>query len=169
MFTRGQDVEQIESGNEENNDHSTLNSKSNLFCLTAKKKLTVKKIILTSFIVRPLHLRQRQLLLPQPSPFSMWLCSTCGSLRGRPRSLLFDLGGRPLRLLSLLQEVNLLGSFLASRGWPPSLLFDLGGQPLRLLSLLQEVNLWGSFFTSRDWPPSLLFDLQGWSLKLSKK
>ena len=97
---------------------------------------------------------------------SMAVSSTCGSLRGRPRSLLFDLGGRPPRLLSLLQEVNLLGSFLASRGWPPSLLFDLGGQPLRLLSLLQEVNLWSSFLTWRDWPPSFLFDLQGWPLKL---
>ena len=96
----------------------------------------------------------------------MWLCSTCSSLRGRPRSFLFDPGGRPPRLLSLLQEVNLLGSFLASRGWPPSLLFDLGGQPLRLLSLLQEVNLWSSFLTWRDWPPSFLFDLQGWPLKL---
>ena len=56
------------------------------------------------------------------SNFPMWLCSTCGSLRGRPRSLLFDPGGRPPRLLSLLQEVNLLGSFLASRDWPPCLL-----------------------------------------------
>ena len=44
--------------------------------------------------------------------FSHVTFSTCGSLRGRPRSLLFDLGGRPLRLLSLLLEVNLLGTIL---------------------------------------------------------
>ena len=38
--------------------------------------------------------------------YMMAVFSTCGSLRGRPRSLLFDPGGRPPRLLSVFKRLT---------------------------------------------------------------
>ena len=65
----------------------------------------------------------------------MAVCSTCGSLRGRPRSLLFDLGGRPLRLLSVFKRLTSEAPFWASwslisgppRVWSHSLLLVHNG------------------------------------------